>query len=331
MKIIKIVISLFLVFTLCFTVVSGKYSIDKVTDKDDYKCILSVWHVDTFQGGSNSRKQFLSNISKDFEKENKGVIVSVNDRKIENIEDDFNRGVFPDLISFGNGLLVEPTVNIKLNDSFFTCTENGKLKSVPWCCGNYFLIKNVDFNYKKRDINSLVVSKSAYNQPLLCFNEIDKTFMKIDVKESDKAFVSFYYGEYEYLLGTQRDIVKLENLNKKYEYECISSFNDLFQYLSITSRQKDKQIYSQKFIEYLLSDKVQKKLSKLNLFSCFIKNEYNIQALNGVKTDSVSSGLFYNLSKTELNEIYNLTVDCFINKTKDKNKLNNLSFLLKKN
>ena len=35
-----------------------------LADKEDYKNIITVWQIDTFEGGKGSRKQFLESIGK---------------------------------------------------------------------------------------------------------------------------------------------------------------------------------------------------------------------------------------------------------------------------
>ena len=60
----------------------------------------------------------------------------------------------------------------------------------------------------------------------------------------------------------------------------LTAFNDLYQYISLTSTDELKLAYSEKFIDFLLSENVQKKLPKIAMLSAFYKNTYDLETLN---------------------------------------------------
>ena len=68
------------------------------------------------------------------------------------------------------------------------------------------------------------------------------------------------------MLGTQRDVVRLDNREEEYFYTPIKAFNDLYQYFSITSSDKDKINAVNQFLDLLLSEKIQKTLTKIKMF-----------------------------------------------------------------
>ena len=69
---------------------------------EGYKQILELWHIDSFEGGIGSRKDFLLKTSLSYEKKNK-VLISVVSHTISSATIALKNKV-PDMISCGNGL-----------------------------------------------------------------------------------------------------------------------------------------------------------------------------------------------------------------------------------
>jgi hypothetical protein len=69
------------------------------------------------------------------------------------------------------------------------------------------------------------------------------------------------------LLGTARDLFRIKNLENlgrfTVSYEPVSTFTDLIQYIGITSSNKTLL----QFVDYVMNDSNQAKLSNLSLFS----------------------------------------------------------------
>ena len=74
------VISSLLGFCVAFTLFFGKNFIYRKAESEgakNYKGIINVWQIDSFEGGTGSRKNFLSDVARTFEKKNDGVLVMV--------------------------------------------------------------------------------------------------------------------------------------------------------------------------------------------------------------------------------------------------------------
>ena len=106
MKVIRTITASFLIFCIIFTFLFGAGKIaekSQVGKSEEYKGIITLWHVDSFEGGIGSRKQFLLKTARTFEKQNKGVLIMVISHTPESVKESMDKGVYPDLISFGNG------------------------------------------------------------------------------------------------------------------------------------------------------------------------------------------------------------------------------------
>jgi hypothetical protein len=294
MKILKVVLGVFLIFCILFTFIFGKNLIDKdkeLVEKTDYKGIINLWHIDTFEGGTGSRKQFLLKVSREYEKERKGVLVFATNHTINSVKENFSKGIYPDIISFGNGVEVNNLIELSFDKKFDSGIFNEKQLIIPWCRGGYFLIKNNEYKRKKGEKKTLLVSSSEYNLPLATLLDREKDF-SIKIKSQYNAYLDFVSGGSEYLLGTQRDIVRLTNRAFPFFAEPLSTFNDLYQYVSVIKTTEEKVDESLKFVEFLLSKKVQEKLNEIDMFSCFypvsFESEYmaSMQKLNSFNTIS---------------------------------------------
>ncbi len=280
MKIFRLFISATIVFSLFFTIFIGKNKIGQpsnITKPSDYKGIISLWQIDGFEGGSGSRKQFLLKVARDFEKKNDGVLVMVISHTFTSAKENINKGVYPDIISFSNGVELKEMESISVKRSVAGGKLGDKIYATAWCRGGYVLIKNQ--NAKNKDSNTIIVSQKEYTQPLVALMlegiEFDnvKSFSPLD------AYVNFTLGKEEYFLGTQRDIVRLTN--RDFEFECtpLTEYNDLYQYIALTSKDKVKKGIAKKFIDYLLSDKVQRNLNQISMFSPYLEVNFENENL----------------------------------------------------
>ena len=272
MKKIRAIIGAFLIVSVLVTVFYGK---DKIIEKpnlsapEGYKCILNLWNIDVFEGGRGSRKQFLLDASIEFEKQNPGVLVLATSRTEEGYYGSIKKNEKPDILSFGTGIEVFNSSEI------IDCAFNGgkigeKTYAVPWCRGGYVLISNGKNKFDGK-CKELLVSKSDYTLPLLAFSMQGYTAENIVVKKPMDAYVDFVSGKYPFMLGTQRDVVRLNTRGISAEIIALSEYNDLYQYLSVVSEDEMKREYAQKFVKFILSESVQEKLNKISMLSVFYK------------------------------------------------------------
>ena len=98
----SIICGLLCIIILISGVISGKGLKEKALANSPKKFILELWHIDTFEGGKGSRKDFLLSSSLKFEKKN-NIIISVISHSIESATLALQNSC-PDLISCGNGI-----------------------------------------------------------------------------------------------------------------------------------------------------------------------------------------------------------------------------------
>ena len=279
MKIVKIILSCLLVFSLFFTIFCGA---DKIkTDADfgapeEYKGILSLWHIDTFEGGTGSRKQFLLSAAASFEKTQSGALIMVTSETKQSAEEKMKNGVYPDMISYGNGVNVSCVKQLKT----FNCKSGaieGKSYGAAWCRGGYCLIINPQlvsvaeteekFNNKNLVLNDALVSASDYTLPLIAAKCSGVTVQNAKIMKPLDAYVKFTGGKVPFFIGTQRDIIRLENRGINFGTLPLNGFCDLYQYISVASESAEKKEISQRFIDFLCGEKIQKKLNTIGMFS----------------------------------------------------------------
>lgn len=280
MKIIRVVFASIIIFCSIFTFTFGykKIGKEKLKNASDYKGIITMWQIDGFEGGSGSRKQFLLSQAREFEKQNQGVLVMVINHTFSSAEQNVKKGIYPDIISYSNGLDIKNALPLATKRISGGGKVGESVYATAWCRGGYVLIKNLDVTEDK-DV-SIIVSQGQYTQPLLAMHLEGLEFDNLVVLESMEAYVKFTSGKHEYMLGTQRDVVRLTNRGFNFSASPLTKFNDLYQYLSLTSTDKNKSLYARRFIDYLLSDKVQEKLSKINMLSPYKNVNFDIESLN---------------------------------------------------
>ena len=278
MKFSRIIFSVLLVFSIAFTMFFGY---NKLTFQDaevkpkDYKGILSMWHVDSFEGGSGSRKQFLLDTAIAFEKQNEGVLVMVTSLSAQGVKERLDKGECPDLISFGGGVEVKNMSELSCNDLSVGGKVGGEGYATAWCKGGYALIANAEkIDTIPNELTSLSVSQAEYTLPLVAFVLEGLTAQNIKVKAPLDAYIDFVNGKSDYFLGTQRDVVRLSNRGLNVVCRPMNAYNDLYQYISVTATDSEKNLYAQKFVSFLLSETVQKKLFKISMFSDFYQVDY---------------------------------------------------------
>ena len=294
--------------------------------KAEYQGVLSLWNVDTFEGGSASKTSFLENASLKFEKENRGAYIRVDNLTVDEFISRIKDGKKPDLFSFGNGVQVylkndmqtlpnDILSNVKSN--FLACgVDRGNIKAVPWSFSTYCLISSIsriekagkEFNNNLKELAlnlafdkklkkstkhtySITFGGNDFSNAINIFarefsanlnNEvqmknIDENYNKNTFYE---AYVNFINNKASVLLGTNRDVFRMENrkfAGKESDviYEPILSFTDLVNYISITTDETIKKGVCLDFIEFLLSENNQKKISEIGLFSTVLNNLYD--------------------------------------------------------
>ncbi len=220
------------------------------------KTIVEIWNVDTFEGGKGSRTSFLNKTAQKLDAE--GVYFYVLSYTPEGAKEAFSRGRYPDMLSFGVGLGEIAERCRPLPYSFAGGGIGGKCLAVPWCAGKYFRFSLIDdFSEEGRT----AISCGGYNLSIL-----SARLHGIGGEEvpSESAYVGFLNGGYRYLLGTQRDENRFRARNVAVFREELGEYNDLFQYISILSREKEKLCLQ--FLDLLLSDETEQRLGEIGMY-----------------------------------------------------------------
>ncbi len=87
-----------------------------------------------------------------------------------------------------------------------------------------------------------------------------------------EAYLSFTSGKSSMLLGTQRDVFRMENrvaagVESDILIEPLKEYTDLVNYISVTSDNKDVISVCKDFVEFLLSEEMQQRLVNIGLLS----------------------------------------------------------------
>jgi len=287
--------------------------------KSEYQGILRLWNVDSFEGGSLPKTNFLEKMSMQFEKQNKGVYIMVQNLTEDEVVSNIKSGIYPDMVSFGTGMnkyfagkliSIDDSVAIDILSNFYGAgLSEGSLKAVSYMAGAYTLIStsekieragkdkslklsslafalSQDIQKKKstKHIDSLTFGKTDFTSAFDIFARKFKDASAVSLAEAgvlDKnytnqspysAYENFVKGDANMLLGTQRDVYRMENrlmAGKEIDvlYEPLTEYTDLVQYLGILQGEKVKYNLCVDFIKFVLSENSQKQLSNIGMFS----------------------------------------------------------------
>ena len=100
-------------------------------------------------------------------------------------------------------------------------------------------------------------------------------------------------------------MVRLTNRGFSFEVYPLAGYNDIYQYISLTSVSDEKSFYAEKFINYLLSEKVQESLHKISMFSAFYNVKNDNAALNLIQNADCKRTVSAFTSKEELRNLQN--------------------------
>lgn len=216
--------------------------------ESEFKGILTVWNIDTFEGGSVSKSDLIESIAREFEKNNKGLFVFVENMSVEEFSQRIENES-PDIISFGSGLfsIMENYCCQQANNSpqiyeniLKSVMYEEKTNIYPWCMGGYYLLssyealqeydieqinlvderfnlgKTKNYNNKSFEIKSLTLGTSEYHSSVEALKELGE--IKYDCLDEEyvsqttyQAYVKFCNNKAAVLLGTHRDLTRLKN------------------------------------------------------------------------------------------------------------------------
>lgn len=327
MRLYKICFAFLCVLSVFFTIFIGGKKINEneiSADRVEYKGIIKMWQIDSFEGGKGSRRQFLLKMARGFEKENQGVLIMVSQLTEEGVEEQIEKGNYPDIISFGNGINFDGAITLNVKRTVKGGVVGNKVFATAWCRGGYVLFENPN----AKDLgekNELIVSKQKYTQPLISLLYEGLEYKNIKIASPLDAYIKFVSGKNRFFLGTQRDVIRLTNRGFEFIASPLSCYNDLYQYVSVVTKDESKAHYAKNFVEYLLSDKVQNSLGEIGMLSPYIKAEQKYEQLTKMQEEKIKSSISAFISKEELLALQNFAVDGINGNIDALNKIKNIA------
>ena len=317
---------------------------DKFAPKGEFQGVLELWNIDTFEGGTASKTQFLKQRAIEFEKANKGTYIMVKNMTEKECLFALENGQMPAMFSFAVGvgekilkyLSPMPDLEGNIRAEFLSAGKNQSgLYAVPWCRGVYSLISTTNKlekakvepqeglskvatssgyqttlkNKKIKTTYSLSFGSAGYVCPQLAystsFQKLVKNSTSIDLKNLSKtqyeAYCDFVENKASILLGTQRDVARIENRISQGKidgviYEHLSSYTDLVQFAGICNTNSE-QIFNAcvAFTSFLISNSCQKKLSNIGMFSVCDENIYFSGVWQQIEQETLSECVVQNV------------------------------------
>lgn len=341
MKPLRILSGAVLAAAILFTAFFGANKISEkksFAEEKPYKGVITVWQIDTFEGGTGSRKNFLLSAARGYERKENGVLVMVITHTEESAKEAFGKGETPDAVSYGTGFPVTGAkkLSIKGSSSEFSGGRIGDdVYAVPWCRGGYVLIENPSAKSERTgqtksktelpDLSeeTLLVSEGEHTAPLCAAALSGLKIKSAEILSPMEAYVRFTEGKTRYFLGTQRDVVRLTRRETSFKIYPLSGYNDLYQYISLASSSPEKSVYAERFIEYLLSESVQKTLGKICMFSTLLKAEQESEALTEMQKICAASTVPFFIDGKSYAELKALSHSAATGNEKDLHKIKN--------
>ncbi|MBO5954484.1 MAG: hypothetical protein J6Q13_00765 [Clostridia bacterium] len=266
-------------YVLCFGLKKAtNYEILKGDNKQ--QTIYTIWHIETFEGGGKARIDYLKTIARNMEKEDNQVLFMIKSVAPEKLTSELEVSL-PDIISFGFGVgeLVLPhlipqenTFNVR-DELILSGSFNRKLYAVPYMVSGYAWF------FHTMQASEFHVGTNNYTAPENIYNPLN--FQPTETETQYEAYKDFVYNKKVNLLGTERDLFRISNLNSIGRTNAmitpIDTYTDLIQYLGIINSNK----ITQKFLSLALSDSYQNTLVNYSLFS----SKYNKLYSSGIYND----------------------------------------------
>lgn len=283
LKIVGICCVLAVSFYVCVFGIKKAKEFDIYNKKTAETVIYTVWQIETFEGGSVPRINYIKNIARGLEKQNPGVLFNIQSIDPNKLADQMKESV-PDIISFGQGvgklILSHLSEFDTKNNDFGIRSElldagkfNGKVFALAYIVSGYALFshgeKETSIEYGTSGFISPEKAVTAPQKPLKNFGSQFETYK------------NFVYHHDHALLGTARDVFRIDNLNTigrtNASITPLDDYTDLVQYIAHTKVDD----ITNKFCSLMVSSENQAKLNDYHLFSSLNTKLY----LDGIYSD----------------------------------------------
>ena len=286
--------------------------------EDKEKIVLNLWHIETFEGGTNSRVKFIEKQAINFNKQNNNCFISVTKMDEQQLILNLKQNIIPDMFSFGvgvgyliSGYLTQLENNSNVRTDLIEYSKiNNEVYAYPYILSGYCLISHQNllpnskekfdktFSCKKinkKEIKGLSITSSSFiNSSEVLLKQGLKDINKSNILEFSStynAYTNFISKKSISLLGTARDVARCKNreLNgslSSCNYTFLSGYTDLIQYIGANKNlTKIKTNYAKSFSKFLTMSFSQNNLANYGLFSTTNKSIYS----NGYMKDFESS------------------------------------------
>ena len=267
------------VYVLMFGLKKARnYEILKGNEKQ--QTIYTIWHIETFEGGGKPRIDYLKTIARDMEKQDNQVLFMINAVAPEKLVGELEVSK-PDIISFGFGvgevvlpylISQENTFNVR-DELIESGCFNKKFYAVPYIVSGYAMF------FHSMQASEFHVGTNNYTKPQNVYSALN--LQPCENESQYEAYKDFVYNKSVQLLGTGRDLFRVNNLNSIGRTNAIinpiDTYTDLIQYLGIINSNKT----TQKFMSLALNDNYQRTLADYSLFS----SKYNKIYSSGIYND----------------------------------------------
>lgn len=329
---------LFLIFAPAFIFNPANYRVNlndylNLTQKD--KIVLNMWHIETFEGGTNSRKTFIENQAKKYNKQNNNCFVSVKTLTEEQLFLNLQNGNTGDIYSFGIG------AGYLIQDKLFELPKNNNVRkdlqeyskidnniyAYPFILSGYALITNTTFNSSDNLLDLLqskqINKKTIYGVGFANDSLINPSQVLIEngisnIKKDNyftcsttyNAYTNFLSKKFISLLGTARDVARLKNREQNGSispctYNFLGGYSDLIQYVGVSKNlTKEQTQVATDFSKFLTNETCQSSLKNYGLFSVtsqkIYPQDYMSDFEDELKNELKSVNIFSNLKDISL-------------------------------
>ncbi len=340
-KILKIIfcciVLIFLIFSPAIIFNKDKYQLDLnkyLNLNNNKKIVLTIWHVESFEGGTNSREKYLEKQAIKFNKLNNNCFINIETMSEEQLWLNLKENKCPDIFSFGTGvgyMLSSMLTSLGENNAIREdlkqyCMISKDIMAYPFLLSGYCAITKEIYNQgnqllKEKKFNNIIKNKKeikgiGFSQT--SFNDISQVLIKNGVeslKEDNlyscnstyEAYTNFLSNKFITLIGTARDVARCKNRESNgnlscCSYEFLGGFSDLIQFVGVCKNSsKERKIYAKSFAKFLTTETCQKDIKNYGLFSTtnlsLYENGYMVEFEKVLKKELTSINAFMDIQQ----------------------------------
>ena len=275
------------VYVLCLGLKKAK-DVNFFKSKQEETSIYTVWHIETFEGGGKSRIQYLKDIARSMEKEDESTLFVIKQVAPDDLDEELALSC-PDIISFGFGVgdlileklnAIDNTYNVR-DELLESGTFNKKLYAIPYIVSGYAMFTH------SATASEFHCGQTGYTAPKNIYNELN--LQPTESESQYEAYKDFVYDKNVKLLGTGRDLFRIDNLNKIGRANAIinpiDSYTDLIQYIGLCKTDS----VTKEFLKRTLNEENQISLTDYSLFSSLYNKLYYDGIYNDMEDAIMSS------------------------------------------